>query len=109
MSTLFTPPAPIYLPVAQTSTLFPVHRVYCIGRNYLAHAKEMGSVVDRERPIFFMKPADALQPDGDVPYPSATQNLHYEVEMVIASSRVVMTFLVSRPRIVSMPTLSAWI
>ncbi len=84
MSTPFTAPAPVYLPVAQTPLSFPVHRVYCIGRNYLEHAKEMGSVVDRERPIFFMKPADALQPNGDVPYPPATQNLHYEVEMVVA-------------------------
>ncbi len=84
MSTPFTPPAPVYLPVAHTPTLFPVHRVYCIGGNYLAHAKEMGSKTNHQQPFFFMKPADALQPSGEVPYPSATHNLHHEVEMVVA-------------------------
>ena len=64
---------------------FPVHRIYCIGRNYAEHAKEMGSAVDKEQPTFFLKPADAVA-DGDqgVPYPSATQNLHHEVELVVA-------------------------
>ncbi|MEO8460756.1 MAG: fumarylacetoacetate hydrolase family protein [Dokdonella sp.] len=64
---------------------FPVRRIYCIGRNYADHAKEMGGIVEREQPMFFMKPADALVTDGtDVPYPSATADLHHEVEMIVA-------------------------
>lgn len=64
---------------------FPVHRIYCIGRNHADHAREMGAAVDRGNPIFFAKPADAIViDDGDVPYPSATAELHHEVEMVIA-------------------------
>ena len=64
---------------------FPVRRVFCIGRNYAEHAKEMGGTVDKASPMFFTKPADALVTDGaDVPYPSATSDLHHEVEMVVA-------------------------
>lgn len=68
---------------------FPVHRIYCIGRNYADHAKEMGAqAVSRANPVFFLKPADAIVADGgDVPYPSATQELHHEVEMVVALSQ----------------------
>ncbi|MEQ1696023.1 MAG: fumarylacetoacetate hydrolase family protein [Hyphomicrobiaceae bacterium] len=63
---------------------FPVRRIYCVGRNYAAHAREMGADT-REPPFFFMKPADALVLDGaDTPYPSATENLHHEVELVVA-------------------------
>lgn len=63
---------------------FPVRRIYCVGRNYAAHAREMGADT-REPPFFFMKPADALVIDGaDTPYPSATANLHHEVELVAA-------------------------
>ena len=63
---------------------FPVRRVFCVGRNYAAHAREMGADT-REPPFFFMKPADALVLDGaDTPYPSATANLHHEVELVVA-------------------------
>lgn len=73
------------IPVAGTDMRFPVHRIYCIGRNYADHAKEMGSEIDRAQPIFFAKPADAIVIDnGDVPYPSATRDLHHEVEMVVA-------------------------
>ncbi|MCE3002947.1 MAG: fumarylacetoacetate hydrolase family protein [Xanthomonadaceae bacterium] len=72
------------VPVAGTDARFPVHRIYCVGRNYAEHAKEMGSVVDREVPTFFMKPADAAWPHADAPYPPATTNLHHEVELVIA-------------------------
>ena len=66
-----------------------MHRIYCIGRNYADHAKEMGAqTVSRANPVFFMKPADAIVADGgDVPYPSATQELHHEVEMVVALAR----------------------
>lgn len=76
------------IPVAGTDLRFPVHRIYCIGRNYADHAAEMGASVDRAQPMFFMKPADAIViDDGDVPYPSATQDLHHEVEMVVALAR----------------------
>ena len=71
--------------VAGTDMRFPVHRIYCIGRNYADHAREMGSEVDRAQPIFFSKPADAIVIDnGDVPYPTATKDLHHEVEMIVA-------------------------
>jgi fumarylpyruvate hydrolase len=73
------------LPIAGEAARFPLRRIYCIGRNYAEHAKEMGAEVERTRPMFFMKPADAIVADGaDVPYPSATQELHHEVEMVVA-------------------------
>jgi fumarylpyruvate hydrolase len=64
---------------------FPVRRIFCIGRNFADHAREMGATVDREQPMFFCKPADAVVTDGaDVPYPTATAELHHEVEMVVA-------------------------
>jgi fumarylpyruvate hydrolase len=64
---------------------FPVHRIYCVGRNYVEHAKEMGATVDRAQPTFFQKPADAVVASGlDVPYPPGTANLHHEVELVVA-------------------------
>jgi fumarylpyruvate hydrolase len=71
--------------VAGSDARFPVHRIYCIGRNYADHAKEMGAPVERGTPMFFCKPADALVADGTaMPYPSATHDLHHEVEMVVA-------------------------
>ncbi|WP_295996479.1 fumarylacetoacetate hydrolase family protein [Rugamonas sp.] len=79
------------LPVAGTTERFPVRRVYCVGRNYAAHAREMGFDPEREPPFFFCKPNDAsavvaVAPDqvGDLPYPQATANLHYECELVVA-------------------------
>ncbi|HKR75450.1 MAG TPA: fumarylacetoacetate hydrolase family protein [Rhodanobacter sp.] len=73
------------LPIQGSALRFPVRRVFCIGRNYAEHAKEMGAAVEAGRPMFFCKPADAVVADGaDVPYPSATQELHHEVEMVLA-------------------------
>jgi len=87
MPYLFEPAAPASLPVAGRDALFPVHRVYCVARNYAAHAREMGGDPDREPPAFFMKPADAVVPGGDVPYPPATANLHHEVELVAAIGR----------------------
>lgn len=78
-------PALPSLPVAGSAARFPVHRIYCIGRNYADHAKEMGAEASRTQPMFFMKPADAIVADGaDVPYPGATRELHHEVEMVVA-------------------------
>lgn len=79
-------PAPpqISLPIAGTSTRFPVRRIFCVGRNYAEHAREMGND-EREPPFFFTKPADALVEDGaTIPYPPATHDLHYEAELVVA-------------------------
>ncbi|WP_043696048.1 fumarylacetoacetate hydrolase family protein [Luteibacter sp. 9133] len=85
MNTVIPSPAQPSIPVAGRSERFPVRRVFCIGRNYADHAKEMGASVDTANPMFFTKPADALVTDGaDVPYPSATNELHHEVEMVVA-------------------------
>jgi len=64
---------------------FPVRRIYCVGRNYAAHAREMGANPDKEDPFFFMKPADAIVPSGAIlPFPVATKNLHHEIELVVA-------------------------
>jgi len=64
---------------------FPVRRIYCVGRNYAAHAREMGHDPDREPPFFFMKPADAVVPSGTtIPYPSKTEEYHHEIELVVA-------------------------
>jgi fumarylpyruvate hydrolase len=64
---------------------FPVRRIYCVGRNYAAHAREMGHNPDKEDPFFFCKPADAIVPSGAIiPYPMATKNLHHEIELVVA-------------------------
>jgi fumarylpyruvate hydrolase len=81
--------ASVTLPIAGSSELFPVRRIYCIGRNYAAHAREMGSDPSREPPFFFQKPSDAVQfvaPGSvvDHPYPSLTKNYHYELELVAA-------------------------
>ena len=84
MSYVFDAPRVASLPVAGSTLRFPVRRIYCIGRNYADHAKEMGATADRSQPVFFMKPADAIVSDGaDVPYPSATSDLHHEVEMIV--------------------------
>jgi fumarylpyruvate hydrolase len=84
MSYVFDTPSVASLAVTGSDARFPVHRIYCIGRNYADHAKEMGAVPDRAQPVFFLKPADAIVADGgDVPYPSATSDLHHEVEMIV--------------------------
>jgi len=88
MSFLFSPPATVSVPVMGESRAFPVHRIYCVGRNYEEHAKEMG-FTGREPPFFFLKPADALVvvaagQTGTMPYPSQTSNLHHEIELVVA-------------------------
>ena len=76
------------LPVVGAGTMFPVRRIYCVGRNYAAHAREMGHDPDREPPFFFAKPSDSIVPNGgDVPYPTATKNLHPEIELVVALGR----------------------
>ena len=78
------PPAVITVPVAGGGS-FPVRRIFCVGRNYAAHAREMGSDPDRELPFFFYKPADALViGDADMPYPPMSKDLHHEMELVVA-------------------------
>lgn len=80
-----TPPPPAVVPVAAGGRLFPVHRIYCVGRNYADHAVEMGADPEREPPFFFAKPADAvLAASHELPYPPQTQNFHYEAELVVA-------------------------
>jgi fumarylpyruvate hydrolase len=91
MDHLFAPPPPVVVPVAGQNKTYPVHRIYCVGRNYEEHAKEMG-FTGREPPFFFLKPADALvyaAPGSttSVPYPSLTANLHHEIELVVAIGR----------------------
>lgn len=88
MNYVFTPPPVVSVPVVGRPEQFPIHRIYCVGRNYEEHAKEMG-FTGREPPFFFMKPADALlvvQPGttGELPYPSLTHNFHHEIELVVA-------------------------
>ncbi len=89
MSHVFTPDPRPCLAVADSGDSFPVRRIYCVGRNYAAHAREMGSEPTREAPFFFCKPADAVVPvatgtAADHPYPAETSNYHHEVELVVA-------------------------
>ena len=88
MNYLFTPPPVVSVPVLGHTERFPVHRIYCVGRNYEDHAKEMG-FTGRESPFFFIKPTDALVvvnagETGTLPYPSLTHNFHHEIELVVA-------------------------
>nr|WP_145551601.1 fumarylacetoacetate hydrolase family protein [Variovorax boronicumulans] len=88
MSFVFPPAPTVTVPVVGQSASFPVHRVYCVGRNYAEHAKEMG-FTGREPPFFFLKPADAVVPvpaaqTGAIAYPSLTKDLHHEIELVVA-------------------------
>lgn len=86
-SFILPPPATPSLPVAGDARRFAVRRIYCVGRNYADHAREMGHDPDREPPFFFSKPADALLTDGaDLPYPPQTSDLHFEAELVVALS-----------------------
>ncbi|MNZ30134.1 Fumarylpyruvate hydrolase [compost metagenome] len=89
MTYVIQPPAQASLPVAGSDQQFPVRRVYCVGRNYAAHAREMGFDPDREPPFFFCKPADAVVPVAkgqvlELDYPVETSNYHYEIELVVA-------------------------
>ncbi len=88
MSYVFTPPAVTSVPVVGKAERFPIHRIYCVGRNYEEHAKEMG-FTGREPPFFFIKPADTAVvvnagETGTMPYPTLTSNLHHEIELVVA-------------------------
>ncbi|MGE3539485.1 MAG: fumarylacetoacetate hydrolase family protein [Candidatus Tectimicrobiota bacterium] len=79
------PPVIPTVPVKGTQDVFPIHRVYCVGRNYAAHAIEMGHDPDREPPFFFQKNPDTIVPNGGVfPYPSRSNDVHFEIEMVVA-------------------------
>jgi len=85
MDYVIAAPPVVALPVEGDARGFPVRRVFCVGRNYAAHAREMGHDPDREPPFFFTKPADALVPGGGrIPYPPATKDMHHEVELVAA-------------------------
>lgn len=91
MQYVFPPHLVPAVPIAGRNESFPVHRIYCVGRNYAEHAKEMGGT-GREAPFFFMKPADAVLPVpyetvGEMPYPGMTSDLHHEIELVIAIGR----------------------
>ena len=85
-SHVFPPRQPSSVPILLSQQRFPIRRVFCVGRNYAEHAKEMGANPERgQRPVFFTKPADAVVADGqNTRYPSATANLHFEVELVVA-------------------------
>jgi fumarylpyruvate hydrolase len=84
MSYIFPPPPVSAIPIDASAHWFPVHRIYCVGKNYAAHAREMGSDPTKEVPCFFTKPADAIVTSGAMPYPPVTRNMHYEGELVIA-------------------------
>jgi fumarylpyruvate hydrolase len=81
----------VFLPLARATLAidgiverYPVHRIYCVGRNFAEHAKEMGAEVPKAAPVFFMKPADAVTQSEQIPYPKQTNDLHHEVELVVA-------------------------
>jgi fumarylpyruvate hydrolase len=86
MTDFILPPLePTSLPIKGTDARFPIRRVFCVGRNYGQHVKEMGGDPKDQPPLFFTKPADAIvPPGGEVPYPSATKDLHHEIELVVA-------------------------
>jgi fumarylpyruvate hydrolase len=87
MTTVIPLPAPVLLPVLNSEQTFPVRRVYCVGRNYAAHAIEMGHDPDREPPFFFQKNPDNLVHAAEFPYPPLSTDVHHEVELVIALKR----------------------
>ena len=84
MSYVFTPPKTPTLPIRGRAELYPVRRIYCVGRNYAAHAVEMGHDPDQEPPFFFQKNPDTLVLDGRFPYPPKTRDVHHEIELVVA-------------------------
>ena len=88
MRYLFPPPPVVSVAVAGSDARFPVRRIFCVGRNYAAHAREMGGDPEREPPFFFTKPRDAVVEDGsEIPYPPLTRELHHEAELVVAIGR----------------------
>src|SRR5882672_2439041 len=88
MHFVFPPASQVSVAVADSDARFPVRRIFCVGRNYESHAREMDPNAKREAPFFFSKPADAVVPDGaTVPYPSRTKDFHHEIELVVAIDR----------------------
>jgi fumarylpyruvate hydrolase len=88
MNFVFAPAPRTYLPIVGSSSVFPVHRIYCVGRNYAAHAVEMGGDPTREEPFFFQKNPDSLLlPGREFPYPPKSDDVHHEVELVLALTR----------------------
>lgn len=88
MATVFAAPGPVTLPIAGSDLRFPVRRIFCVGRNYAEHSREMGGDPTREAPFFFTKPADAVVESGSViPFPPKTTDLHHEAELVVALGR----------------------
>lgn len=88
MNYVISPPERPIVPINGSTRSWPVRRIYCVGRNYAAHAREMGHDPDREPPFFFLKPADAIVHNNTpVPYPPRTSNLHHEIELVVAIGR----------------------
>src|SRR5262245_42394683 len=84
MTYLFAPLPQAALPIKGSGKLFPVHRIYCVGRNYAEHTREMGFDPDKEPPFFFQKNPDSLVTDGKFPYPQASKDVHWEIELVVA-------------------------
>ena len=80
----FPPPVQASIGIAGSPTRYPVHRIYCVGRNFAEHAREMGAEPSKGSPVFFMKPADAVIQHHAIPYPGCTEDLHHEVELVVA-------------------------
>ncbi len=87
MSYAVQPPPETTVPVAGEASVYPVRRIWCVGRNYADHAREMGHDPDREPPFFFSKPANAAVPGGSLPFPGQTKDLHHEVELVVALAK----------------------
>lgn len=87
MDYVIDPPPQAFVPVAGETGVFPVRRIWCVGRNYADHAREMGADPTREPPFFFAKPADAVNSGGLLPFPSQTADLHHEIELVVALGR----------------------
>ena len=83
MTYVFEPAKQATLPIKGSDKLFPIHRIYCVGRNYDEHTKEMGGDT-KDPPFFFQKNADNVVTGGEFPYPPATQNVHFEIELVVA-------------------------
>ncbi len=84
---IFQPAEPSAIPIKGSTLLFPIHRIFCVGRNYMAHAKEMGTTVDKtqQEPFYFLKhPSSYVPSDAEMHYPTRTENLHYEMEFVVA-------------------------
>ncbi|MEE2566991.1 fumarylacetoacetate hydrolase family protein [Hyphobacterium marinum] len=85
MTPVFTPPAPVLVPIKGSQSAFPVRRIFCVGRNYSDHVKEMGGDPAKAAPVFFMKPAEAVVASGTaIAFPPETSDLHHEVELVVA-------------------------